>query len=87
MGATSPPPERRELITMGTRPRPVTAETAYRCRLWEKGTLIHEDPFGCYEVTVIFDGLVGAVEHADDELDPDCVDLFSEQTLTFVPSS
>ena len=87
MGATAPPPERRELITEGTKPRPVTAETAYRCRLWEKGTLIYEDPWGCYEVTGFLGGLTAAVEHTDDELDPDCVDLRAEQTLTFVPSN
>ena len=87
MGQTSPPPRRRELITEGTKPRPVTAETAYRCRLWEKGTLIHEDPWGAYEVTGFLDGFTAAIEHADDELDPDCVDLQPNQTLTFVPSS
>lgn len=33
MGQASPPPRWREIITEGTKPRPVTAETAYHYRL------------------------------------------------------
>ncbi len=36
MGQASPPPRWREIITEGTKPRPVTAETAYHYRLLEE---------------------------------------------------
>ncbi len=82
-----PQPDGRALdyLTEGTKPRPVTVETAFRCRLWERGTLLHEDPLGPREVTSIFDDYTVLTVGHDEEVAPEAVSLLPERTLTFVP--
>lgn len=67
--------------------RPVTAATARRRRLWEKGTLILEDPFGAYRVTEITEDWAARTEPNDPELEPQAFELFPERTLVFATSS
>lgn len=76
-----------DYLTEGTRPRTVTAETAYRCRLWERGTLLHEDPFGCLRVRQIYGDYSALTDPNNPEFEPEALELFPGATLTFVPSS
>ena len=74
-----------DYLTEGTKARPVTVETAFRCRLWERGTLLHEDPLGTRRVTAIFDDYSVLTRGDEEELAPEAVNLLPERTLTFVP--
>lgn len=80
-----PPPPARSLLTEGARPRPVTAATARRCRLWDKSTLIYEDPFGAYRIDFLAEDLTAVTAPDDPELDPKVVELCPTETLTFNP--
>ena len=56
-------------LTEGTRPRPVTAATARRCKLWEKGKLLYEDVFGTYELGKIHKGPYAFSQPNDPEIE------------------
>ena len=66
-------------------PRPVSVATARRCQLWQHGTLIHEDPWGSYDVVAIFEDYTATTKPDDPELDRQSFALRPETTLTFIP--
>ena len=77
---------RRDPLTEGTRPRPVTVDTARRRQLWTEGKLILEDAYGSHEIGEISDDLTATSQPADPTLDGRSFNLLPERTLTFVPS-
>lgn len=68
-------------------PRPVTAATARRRRLWEEGTLILEDPFGAYRITEITEDLSARAEESDPEIESHEFELHPASRLTYASSS
>lgn len=77
---------RRDPLTEGERPRPVTVATARRCKLWEDGTLILKDSCGSHELGAIDENLIATSQPSDPTLEGCKLNLLPEWTLTFIPS-
>jgi len=66
--------------------RIATADTARRCRLWNRGRLLLEDPFGAHELGKIGPDLTAESEPDRPGVEPRRFKLVPERTLLFIPT-
>lgn len=63
----------------------VTADTARRCRLWNRGRILLEDPFGTYRIGEISSDMTARSVPYDPEIESQTFQLMPARTLLFIP--
>ena len=72
--------------TRNTDTRIVTADTARRCRLWNRDRLLLEGPFGTHRLSEVGPDLTAESEPDEPGVQPKWFELRPGQSLLFIPS-